>query len=65
MEDRPATEPARGSRDPPPIDRADSEVSLDVCASSPPASANEFLSQCSGSSSEVYSRSRSASRNKR
>ena len=30
-EDRPDTEPPRGSRDPPPADRAASEISLDAC----------------------------------
>ena len=46
---RPVTEPPRGSRDPPLLDRADSEVSFDACAGSPPAFANESLFQCSGS----------------
>ena len=35
---RPDTEPPRGSRDPPPADRAASEISLDACRGSPPAS---------------------------
>ena len=41
VEDRPATEPPRGSRDHPLLDRANSEVSLEACAGSPPASATE------------------------
>ena len=74
-EDRPATEPPRGSRDPPQVDRAHSEISLDVCAGSPPASAAESIyeatpHQCmmwksSGSSSEECSRSCSANRSER
>ena len=65
VEDRLATEPPRGSRDPPQLDRAHSEISLDACAGSPPASATESVFQCSGPSSEEYSRSCSAHRNER